>query len=285
MHGNLTEVLISNTILYDISRLTEDEKQYHISYAIEQAQTRYLRRMQSIGLSVDYIQEKFNEIDWKTKVNEQEVLENAAARKYWHLERLKTENERKIQEDEQRRNLSLKYTKDWFKETIRHHFVRKHGLYINSPAYESYVCELVNFMTEPTNKGLLIIGNSGTGKTETLKAIAKNELKPLNIVSILDINNLLQHDGFVELNPRLNYVIDDVGSETTPVKFYGTDLNWFKDFIESAYMNSQNWSNLIITTNLGGERIGEKYGIRVRSRLKEMFKIVNIKADDFRNKQ
>lgn len=281
-HGNLMDHLTPPTTLYDISRLTEEEKRYHIEYALEQTKTRYIRRMQSIGVPANYIQEKFDEIDWNTKIDVDEVLKNAAARKYWYEERLKSENEQIAREEQKRVNLALKYSPYYFREMIRDYFVRKHGVYIENEPYKKYVEQLCNFMNNPGHRGLLVIGNSGTGKTETLLAVAKNELRPFHVVPMLSINERVKAGDFVELNPALNYVIDDMGSEATPVKFYGTELNWFKDFVETVYLNRKNWSNLIITTNLGGDRIEEKYGARVRSRMREMFSVINLNGNDLR---
>jgi DNA replication protein DnaC len=77
-------------------------------------------------------------------------------------------------------------------------------------------------------------------------------------------------------------VIDDVGSEAVPVKYYGTEINWFKDFIETIYLKQTNYSNVIITTNLGGEEIEKLYGYRVRSRLREMFNVIELTGKDLR---
>jgi len=76
--------------------------------------------------------------------------------------------------------------------------------------------------------------------------------------------------------------LDDVGSESTPVKHYGTDIHWFKDFIEVWYAKKHPFNKLIISTNLSKKQIEEKYGYRVRSRMEEMFNIIDVNGEDLR---
>ena len=72
--------------------------------------------------------------------------------------------------------------------------------------------------------------------------------------------------------------IDDVGTEETPVKYYGVNINWFKEFIETAYNDEKDFSKIIFTTNLSLKELGEKYGMRVADRISQKFNIVDIKG-------
>jgi DNA replication protein DnaC len=129
---------------------------------------------------------------------------------------------------------------------------------------------------------MMILGTAGLGKTKVIEAVKGNELHPISIYSMIDITRKLRLTGDVELNTRQFILLDDVGSEEETVKFYGTDITWFKDFIESYYLENKYYSNLFITTNCDGNLIEKKYGYRVRSRLREMFNVIELKGEDLR---
>jgi DNA replication protein DnaC len=132
------------------------------------------------------------------------------------------------------------------------------------------------------NKGLMIIGSTGLGKTKTIEAISHNPIFPISIFSMIDIAEKVRDNGHVELNTANSILLDDVGSEQESVKHYGTSINWFKDFIEMYYLNHRNYRKLIVTTNCGGDEIERKYGTRVRSRVREMFNQIKIVGNDKR---
>ena len=78
--------------------------------------------------------------------------------------------------------------------------------------------------------------------------------------------------------------IDDVGTEEPIVNHYGTKINWFKNFIEGYYAQFNTYESIIITTNCSFQEIEQKYGGRVRSRMAQMFNVINVEGDDFRKK-
>ena len=128
----------------------------------------------------------------------------------------------------------------------------------------------------------MIIGESGLGKTETLKAIKDNPLKPLRMVSMIEVAAHVRETGSCDLPLDRIIVLDDLGCEPVPIKYFGTDIRWFSDFIEERYIMQETFTNLIITTNYGGEQIQELYGYRVRSRLREMFNVIELTGKDLR---
>jgi DNA replication protein DnaC len=133
------------------------------------------------------------------------------------------------------------------------------------------------------HKGLWIRGAYGVGKTFPLMCLQSNELIPFQIHSMLTIANEVAENGTYEINEPLK-VIDDVGSEQSVVNHYGTKKNWFKDFIELYYAEQKPFNRLIITTNFDFEQVEKSYGSRVRSRVKDMFNIVDVKGEDLRGK-
>lgn len=131
-------------------------------------------------------------------------------------------------------------------------------------------------------KGLIIRGVSGLGKTHLVKCIAENEQNPVKVFSMLEIAAAVKLEGEFAIGTTRAIYLDDVGTETVPVKYYGTDINWFKDFIESYYTSGQPFSKVILSTNLSFALMEEKYGYRVRSRMKEMFNVIDIEGEDLR---
>ncbi len=74
-----------------------------------------------------------------------------------------------------------------------------------------------------------------------------------------------------------------MGTEEPRIVHYGTTVTWFKNFIEQYYLvQRKNFSGLIISTNNDFDELEDKYGFRVRSRLREMFNIVDVEGNDMR---
>lgn len=133
-------------------------------------------------------------------------------------------------------------------------------------------------------KGLLLRGICGLGKTYLLKCLSENPRNPIYIKSMIEIAEEVHANGSFELPIAKKWYIDDVGSETAPVNHYGTKINWFKDFLETYYLNKIEYSGLIISTNLNNVALEEKYGFRVRSRVKDMFNVITATGEDLRGK-
>jgi DNA replication protein DnaC len=76
--------------------------------------------------------------------------------------------------------------------------------------------------------------------------------------------------------------LDDVGTEESTALHYGNKINFFKNFIETVYLKNKIFNQLIISTNCSFTEMEEKYGFRVRSRMKDMFNVVDIKCKDMR---
>lgn len=246
-----------------------------------------------LGAKKEQILAKMAAINWEEEIDTQEVLQHAAARKHWHLEEMREKEERRLQALEAHRKLKEAWSAERFIRTINDHYRAKHGdvhYHLDQTAYFRALSfwitgdeRLETEMRMSRDKGLLILGGPGQGKTETLKAIRTNELRPLAIYSMLEITDRVRETGDCQIRTNRATVLDDVGSEVTPVKYYGTEIYWFKDFIETIYLQEpERKRNLIITTNLDGEALQALYGYRVRSRLREMFNIIKLNGKDHR---
>lgn len=135
------------------------------------------------------------------------------------------------------------------------------------------------------NKGVLLMGNNGSGKSFLIECMKDNELQPIAMYSLIKIKKeILRNGDFYFYTPRKFMIcLDDVGTEGGCLNYYGTSINWFKDYIEMYYFNKEPFFRLIITTHLQPDEIGSLYGNHVRSRLSRMFNVIKFTGSrDFR---
>lgn len=136
------------------------------------------------------------------------------------------------------------------------------------------------------DKGILLAGPVGCGKTSIMTimkylapADRKFILKPCRDVSFEFIN-----DGYgiihkyskgklYEADARI-YCFDDLGVENN-LKYYGNECNVLAEVILSRYdIFISKRIPTHITTNLSASEIEQHYGLRVRSRLRELVNLV-----------
>ena len=266
--------------------LTDEEKQAAINHAVMQLKKSYGRKMELLGQFP-------TEQDWLAKIDIAEVLRSANERKKWALEDKAYRQREREREQKKAEELRRSWTAGRFWAEIKAYFLNECGHFVydkqTNAAYIQALCYFLaadaRFETElgfSFQKGLLVMGTSGLGKTKTIEAVKNNPLCPIVIYSLIEITERVRLNGFCEINTDRITLLDDMGSETPSVKHYGTDVCWFKDFIEGYYLNKRPFNRLIITTNIGGDEIQERYGYRVRSRMREMFNNITIKGDDLR---
>jgi len=142
------------------------------------------------------------------------------------------------------------------------------------------------------SKGILLIGENGTGKSRMLKALslAMGYLHNFRfaIHSGLEIEDIYKRGG-----DRMNslemamaqkmFGFDDIGEEHDYIKVFGTDVNVGIDVISRRYNHQMNVGCLTFgTTNLSLEMQAQKYGARIESRMHEMFNVVYLRGKDLR---
>lgn len=135
------------------------------------------------------------------------------------------------------------------------------------------------------NKGLLLRGNVGLGKSFIPEMLADNPKKPIKIISMIDVANEIKKTGeySISMGERKILALDDVGTERTETKHFGNEINWLKDFIETTDRNNPNFfKNIIISTNLNFEGLRMAYGFRVEDRLHLRFNIIDLVGDSLR---
>ena len=141
------------------------------------------------------------------------------------------------------------------------------------------------------NKGLMIYGNVGVGKTTLMRLFTRNQKASYKIVSCRDIENDFSTSGDKSVatfsvnlpiaqntspfsQTEIGYCFDDLGTEVNG-KFYGKDKNVMAEILLDRYDNKLPYHYTHVTTNLTAADIKEQYGTRVSDRLREMMNIVS----------
>ena len=140
------------------------------------------------------------------------------------------------------------------------------------------------------NKGILLTGPIGCGKTSIMnimKYLTPTEhkffVKPCRDISFEFIQDGYQiiHKYSKDLRLRggqpvaVRYCFDDLGVENS-LKYYGNECNIMAEILLSRYdlFIAKNLQTHI-TSNLSASEIEIHYGIRVRSRMREMFNLIS----------
>ena len=279
-----------STNLSDI--LTDQEKKSVIDWEIEQEKKAYVRKMILSGMGENFALEQMKNINWLSRIDYENILKLANERKHWDVDR-KNDIAKKIEaEKKEFEELQKKCDANYFFNVIKKYFLRN-GKFIFDDSNKKFIQTICYFFSNDPRfetelnfsfkKGLLILGDAGFGKTKTFDAIKNNPIKPISIYSMLDISEEVKDHGHLEIKLGKTILLDDVGSEEEEIKYYGTTINWLKNFIELYYHHQEDFSKLIITSNCAPQIIGQKYGYRVRSRMREMFNVLVVTGPDKRN--
>jgi len=137
------------------------------------------------------------------------------------------------------------------------------------------------------DKGLLLIGPVGCGKTSLMnimKFLTPIEHKFL-IKPCRDISFEFIHDGYeiihkyskgklYQSDPKI-YCFDDLGTENN-LKYFGNECNVMAEIVLSRYdIFVSKKIPTHITSNLSASEIEAHYGLRVRSRLRQMVNLIS----------
>lgn len=273
--------------------LTPQEEESVIIHEITQAKKHKAWKLAQMGATEEQILAKLSAIDWMQEIDKIEVLKNANSNKHYAI--WQKEQRKKEQQDEVTKSVALqtrcnaKYFYNLMAWTSEYTYRKKLILHDDNTPLIRAICFFFSrderFETElkfDLNKGLLIRGVSGLGKTYLFKCIENNDVRPIEIVSMIDISEQVKEEGTYELQYRNTLYLDDVGTEEAIVNHYGTKINWFKNFIEMYYLKNKPYNRLVISTNNSFDEIESKYGFRVRSRVKDMFNIIDVQGKDMR---
>lgn len=146
------------------------------------------------------------------------------------------------------------------------------------------------------NKGLLICGDIGTGKTFAMKLFQKIN-RTFEIVTTRHIIRdyfaekipsqiidkygrkccLINHAGVMDKTKPRTVCFDDFGLESVSVKNYGNEQNILEEIMLDRYdMALSCGMKTYITTNLDIKLIEQNYGARVRDRFRETMNYITL---------
>ena len=146
------------------------------------------------------------------------------------------------------------------------------------------------------NKGILLQGPTGTGKTlamkvmsiyqkiDNVKYIMNGKVYRMNY-EVFNVNDMVAgfmdnaFDGIHIYCVRYVACIDDIGTEIEEVKYYGNTLDVISHVLSERYAK-----RLLTfgTTNFPIEKLEDKYGDRIISRMYSLFNFIIVKDRDFR---
>ena len=130
------------------------------------------------------------------------------------------------------------------------------------------------------NKGILILGPVGSGKTSLMTLI--RDFFPTSFRPILKSTREVSYEFIKEGYEIIDqygksdkvYCFDDLGVESS-LKHYGNECNTMGEILLSRYDQFIQFGTIThVTTNLNSVELEKTYGVRVRSRLREMFNLI-----------
>lgn len=149
------------------------------------------------------------------------------------------------------------------------------------------------------DKGILLLGNPGVGKTFLMKLFSKNTRQVFHVYNAQHMANMYEHEGEISMQqfeskiknpvndansffqPYAGHCFDDLGTEDIKTHF-GNKKNVIGDLIESRYAKGETGVFLHASTNLTAEQLKEYYGPRVTSRMREIFNLIVLPGNDRR---
>jgi DNA replication protein DnaC len=143
-------------------------------------------------------------------------------------------------------------------------------------------------------KGLLIYGGVGVGKSTLLETFRRNQIFSYRIASCRDIENQFadigvdtvgyyskNHDMPTNIynQSEAGFCFDDLGTENAVTKYFGNSKNIMAEIILNRYDKKLDSRSTHITTNITYNQIVELYGDRVIDRMKESFNFIEFPKD------
>ncbi|MGJ1193839.1 EutP/PduV family microcompartment system protein [Sphingobacterium siyangense] len=150
-------------------------------------------------------------------------------------------------------------------------------------------------------KGIMLVGPVGCGKTTIMKAFQINSNNPYAVTTARKISDsylsrenggeyvINRYSNLIAAHPQQNFgfsqiglCIDDLGVETVK-KNFGNEVDVVGDIIMNRYEHEL-FNTTHFTANIGGNEIEQAYGPRIKSRLRQMCNFIAFdhNAPDFR---
>lgn len=250
------------------------------------------------------------------ELTEDEIDEAILAAKYRKKEKLELQAREKITEENRKKLTASRWSTE---QTAGFMMYRAANLFqgkmrideSNKLVYNllcRYFSEDQEFLSLATNmgienpsldKGILLAGNFGVGKTWLMKLFSCNQRQVFHLSNAKDIANIFESDGQDAMDfyttkkknaindaqsffqPFAGLCIDDMGTEDIKNHF-GNKKNVIGDLIEQRYAKENCGIFLHATTNLTADQMKEFYGGRVISRFRQIFNLIELTGEDKR---
>ena len=159
--------------------------------------------------------------------------------------------------------------------------------------FDDLVTYAARYLLGCQRRGLLLMGNTGCGKSEGVKRLAgllnieyvtTDDILEAFATSTGDYVTMIKQPEFFERYPQ-DLIIDELGAEPRPYVHYGTRYNVMADVLAKRYeyfKYPRHSARTILCTNLNLEQLHEAYGDRVESRFWECFQMATYNGPDFR---
>lgn len=137
-----------------------------------------------------------------------------------------------------------------------------------------------------SHKGILLMGNTGVGKTYSMKNFYLPNVRKGHEVSVYDLYQEAVINGPTFINKYLTHdlFIDDLGSEPKEVHYYGTLFSPMEMLLHERYKLYPGFKTNFSTNLNMLDEIPARYGQRIASRLKEMCDLIIVEGSDLRTK-
>lgn len=211
---------------------------------------------------------------------------------------IKTEEYRKkIMEEKQKPNINTRQLYAWIltrgREAIK-------GFKLGDKEKDLYITLCQYFTGDKAfeengyslDKGLWLYGGVGCGKTELMKLFRENPVENFGVVESIKIADMYK-DKEIGVQVIENYsraksiCFDDIGTEIESGESsnFGNRKNVIGEIILRHYaINDEKKFRYHFTTNLNAEQVGQLYGPRVRSRIREMCNIISLQGIEDKRK-
>lgn len=146
------------------------------------------------------------------------------------------------------------------------------------PKWQDAYDEVADWLSDNKGKGLLTSGGMGLGKTRICLDVIPDILRSIGIEPFCVSAYAMSFGAYKEMTRFRAVVIDDVGTEDI-ASFYGERHDLFKEIVDQA---ERKGIMLIVTTNLDGKALNERYGSRTVSRLFELVRPVRFEGQSLR---
>lgn len=144
------------------------------------------------------------------------------------------------------------------------------------------------FLNTEKEKGILIAGGTGSGKTQFFKimqiSLLNLRLPAFRIVSCIDVEQAIRSEQAQYSDFAFgDMCFDDLGTESAETVIYGNRVNVMSEIIQIRYNAFQNKGlKTHYTTNLAPDEIEKRYGTRISDRLNESCTNYFFEWDSFR---